>query len=326
MIVAVADQSQVAASRRVASDFAAEHGADEAAVGRVALIATEMATNLLKHATRGELVISRYDDASGAGIELLGLDKADGMANVPRSMEDGYSTAGSPGTGLGAIRRQADQFEVFSRPGLGTAILARIAAGKPGKAAAPLVGAVLAPYPGETACGDAWAFGLATGKPTLMAVDGSGHGVLAADAAAIAVRVFHDRLGDNPTLLVEDIHRALAPTRGAAVAVAQVDRAGKVVRYVGIGNISGAILTGGEVRRMVSHNGTAGHIAPRIREFTYPYSAGAAILLHSDGLSNRWDMAHYPGLAASHPSLVAGVLYRDHRRGRDDASVVVMRT
>ncbi len=119
---------------------------------------------------------------------------------------------------------------------------------------------------------------------------------------------------------------ALVPTRGAPVAVAQLDRAEKVVRYVGVGNISAAILFGGEVRRMVAHNGTAGHIAPRLREFTYPYTPGSAVLLHSDGLSTRWDMAHYPGLAASHPSLVAGILYRDHRRGRDDASIVVMRT
>jgi hypothetical protein len=76
---------------------------------------------------------------------------------------------------------------------------------------------------------------------------------------------------------------------------------------------------------MVSHNGTAGHVAPRIREFTYEFDADPLVILHSDGLATRWDIASYPGLTVQHPSLVAGVLLRDHRRGRDDASVVAMR-
>jgi hypothetical protein len=76
---------------------------------------------------------------------------------------------------------------------------------------------------------------------------------------------------------------------------------------------------------MVSHNGTAGHLAPRIREFTYPFTGKPLVILHSDGLSTKWGLADYPGLAASHPSLIAGVLFRDHRRGRDDATVVAVR-
>ena len=76
---------------------------------------------------------------------------------------------------------------------------------------------------------------------------------------------------------------------------------------------------------MVSHNGTVGHIAPRIREFTYDFAGNPLVILHSDGLTSRWDLAAYPGLASQHPSLIAGVLLRDHRRARDDASVVAVR-
>ena len=65
---------------------------------------------------------------------------------------------------------------------------------------------------------------------------------------------------------------------------------------------------------MVSHNGTAGHVAPRIREFTYEFTGNPLVILHSDGLTTRWDLAAYPGLASQHPSLIAGVLLRDHRR------------
>jgi hypothetical protein len=124
--------------------------------------------------------------------------------------------------------------------------------------------------------------------------------------------------------LVEAIHRALAPTRGAALAVARIDIAARVVRFVGVGNIGAVLASGGEVRRLASNNGTAGHIAPRIREFTYPFSSKPLVILHSDGLSARWEIDAYPGLE-SHPSLVVGVIFRDHRRGRDDATVVAMR-
>jgi hypothetical protein len=148
---------------------------------------------------------------------------------------------------------------------------------------------------------------------------------LAAVAVEAATKGFESNPGGDCTRLMEDIHRALAPTRGAAVAIARVDVALRLVRFVGVGNIAAALYSQGTVRRMVSHNGTAGHIAPRIREFTYPWSADATVILHSDGLSAKWDLDAYPGLAASHPSLIAGVLFRDHRRGRDDAAIVVMR-
>jgi hypothetical protein len=99
-----------------------------------------------------------------------------------------------------------------------------------------------------------------------------------------------------------------------------------MVRFVGVGNIGAVLASGGESRRMASYNGTAGHVAPRIREFTYPFTGRPLVIMHSDGLSARWDINAHPGLAANHPSLVAGVLFRDHRRGRDDAAVVAMRT
>jgi len=323
MIASIADPSQVSAARRAAADFARASGFDEMATGRIALVATEMATNLLKHAAAGEIVIDNFADRDGTGLELLSLDKGPGIADLGRALADGFSTAGSPGNGLGAVRRQCDQFAIWSRPGLGTAAVARFQ--RQGPSGSVALGAVVQPCPGEAVCGDGWAFGTPAAGPTLLMVDGSGHGPLAATAANAAAKVFEGNLSGDCSRLMEDIHRALAPTRGAAAAIARIDMAQRLVRFVGVGNIAAALVSQGFVRRMVSHNGTAGHIAPRIREFTYPWSGSATIILHSDGLSAKWDLDAYPGLAASHPSLIAGVLFRDHRRGRDDASIVVMR-
>lgn len=323
MLASVSDRSHVAAARRAAADAAVLAQLDKTRIGRVELIATEMATNILKHATQGHISISPYRDAQGSGLELVAFDKGPGIADTQRALTDGVSTAGSPGTGLGAIQRQADHFAIYSRPGLGTAVLARC--GTVVESVDAIVGAVNDPYPGETKSGDDWAFTTSQGGPTLFMIDGSGHGSIAALAADTAIKAFRGNATLQPVILGDRIHRALAPTRGGAIALARLNAAGRSVQYVGVGNITGVMFDGANVSRMVSNNGTAGHLTPRIREFTYGYQSEPTIVLHSDGLSAKWDMKDYPGLSSSHPALIAAVLFRDHRRGRDDATIVVLR-
>jgi anti-sigma regulatory factor (Ser/Thr protein kinase) len=327
VITRVLDESGVGEARRSAIAVARAKGADSRIQGRIALVVTEIATNLLKHAGAGMIVVDGFADVDGSGIEILAFDTGAGMADLARCLEDGYSTAGSPGTGLGAIARQSDHFAVYSREALGTALMARFLLSAPaaGRQRAQL-GFVRVPYPGESVCGDCWAS--CAGRWVLVA-DGSGHGVEAAHAAEIAIRIFSEaspagEIGAGVRLL-ERIHKALAPTRGAAVALAAIDDEAGLVRFVGIGNIAGTLVTNGQSRHMVSHNGTAGHVAPRIREFTYPFTGTPLVILHSDGLGTKWALDDYPGLAACHPSLIAAILYRDHRRERDDATVVALR-
>jgi anti-sigma regulatory factor (Ser/Thr protein kinase) len=325
MITTVADASQVAEARRLVSDFARTAGITEPRIAEIAIVVTELATNLLKHAASGQILAGHYDDGTGSGLQLLALDRGKGMTDVGRCMADGYSTAGSPGNGLGAIARLADDLQIYSRPGLGTAIMARFLQYAAGRVRRTLLGSALAAYPGEKICGDGWAFDETENFRTIMLADGAGHGAEAARAAQIAVQAFLANPAEPCEELMGSVHRALMPTRGAAVAIARIDAAAGIVRYVGVGNISGLLITDAAARHMVSHNGTAGHVAPRIREFTYQFTANPTVLLHSDGLTSRWDLGAYPGLAQQHPSLVAGVLLRDHRRPRDDASVTVVR-
>ena len=321
----IRDASEVGEARRKAAGLARRKGLAPDVEARVSLVATEMATNLLKHAGGGQVAIGEFTDAEGSGLELLALDKGTGMADVARYLADGFSTAGSPGTGLGAIARNSDNYAIYSRPGTGTAVMARFLVASGVVPDAPGIGVVIDTYPGESICGDGWVTANGRRGATLLLVDGSGHGSHAAHAAETAVQAFAENIDKECVPLVEAIHRALAPTRGAALAVARLDTDAQVVRVVGVGNISAMVATGGETRRMASYNGTAGHVAPRIREFAYPFTGRPLVILHSDGVSARWEIDAYPGLAACHPSLVAGVIFRDHRRGRDDASVVAMR-
>jgi anti-sigma regulatory factor (Ser/Thr protein kinase) len=323
MFTEVSDSSQVAAARRKVGELAIRIGLPQARIDQLAIVVTELATNLLKHGGGGHIHASHCDDAGGTGLELLALDRGTGMANPARCMQDGYSTAGSPGNGLGSIARLADTLQIYTRSGQGSAVMCRFIT-RPAPTRHGILGAALAPYPGEQVCGDSWSWSDTRRGLTIMLADGSGHGIEAARAAELAVRTFIQNAEVSCEDLVDRIHRALTATRGAAVAVARIDRAERVVRFVGLGNISAVLACPDKPRHMVSHNGTAGHVAPRIREFTYEFTEDPLVIMHSDGLTSRWNLAHYAGLMSHHPSLIAGVLLRDHRRGRDDASVVVV--
>ncbi len=326
MFLEVADRSRVAEVRRRAVQAATALGLGAREEGRVALVATELASNLVKHSNGGEIVIGAFDDSDGKGLELLALDKGPGIADLNRALSDGHSTSGTAGTGLGAIRRNADAFAISSGFGRGTAVMARLRCdGKGRPQGGYLICGLSAPYPGESVCGDGWAARPTAAAITVLMADGVGHGPEANKAAQASIAIFSERSGQPVEEVARAIDRALAATRGAAIAVAEIDAISEQVNFVGIGNIAAALIDGGAVRRMISNNGTAGHVAPRIRAYQYPFRGSPALILHSDGLSARWDLNDYPGLLTAHPSLIAGILYRDFRRGRDDASIVVVR-
>jgi hypothetical protein len=260
---------------------------------------------------------------------VLALDRGPGMVDVGACLRDGYSTGGTAGTGLGAVVRLSDTFDIHSAPGQGTAILARIAlraALPPHTAAAALSwGGLCVPAPGETASGDSWSLAYERLPLRLVVADGLGHGPLAAKAAA-AVLAAASAAPDAPLPdLLKRMHAAASPTRGAAAAVAELAPDAGQLRFAGVGNIAGTIIGAGRVRRAVSHSGTLGHALLRVQQFEYPFPRGSLLVVNSDGLVSSWSLDSYLGLLARHPALIAGILYRDFRRGRDDTTVVVIR-
>lgn len=336
----VEEASQTGEARRLAVALAQDLGFDETRAGEVAIVVTEAATNLVKHARQGELLFRPLADGPRRGLEVVALDRGPGLADVERAAGDGYSTAGSPGTGLGAMRRLASRLDLHSLPGAGTTAVAvlwaddpaarvggRSAAGAAPRAEQPAmdVGAVSLPHPSERVCGDAWALRWTADGAVLLLADGLGHGPAAEEAAAAVVASFAEDPGRAPGDIVQAAHEAARSTRGAAVAVAQVDARGGRVRYAGVGNISGVLLGGARQQHMVSHSGTVGHQLRRVQEFTYEWGPDAVLVMHSDGLTTSWRLDRYPGLLRRHPALVAATLYRDASRGRDDATVVVLR-
>ena len=351
---AIADASSVAFARRGAVEAARRIGLDETHAGRVALIVTEAATNVLKHARHGEILVREIcevpaeinGDAQAApgaarrcGIELIALDNGPGISDLSAAFIDGTSSAGTPGTGLGAMRRLSSDFAIYSQPGAGTTVRMFVhndippAPGTAGPGAIDS-GGIGVPYPGEEVCGDAWTVVADARGLTICVIDGLGHGPDAHRAARVGIDVVHLHSTRTPTDLVERMHAAMRPTRGAAVAVARIDLASARVTFVGIGNISASVTAADErdgiggaprARQLVSHNGIVGHNVRKIQEFETPWSRDAMLVMHSDGLGTRWQLERYPGLANQRASLIASTLYRDFSRRHDDASVVVLK-
>lgn len=329
-LVAVDDPSAVGEARRLSQRLVSDLGFGATDAGRVALVVVELATNILKHAGHGAIVFRMVESSGRSGVEVLALDSGPGMHNVNACLRDGYSTAGSPGTGLGAISRLADTFEIYSGPEVSTAVLARLFAGERKEDVTEHihVGAVCVPVRGESHPGDGWAVEDRHSPAYVLVADGLGHGPSAAKAAEAALTVFQNKKNDErPESILARAHGALRATRGAAVSIASLDFDKRVVHYAGVGNVAARIVEPGSnnSRSLVSQNGTVGVEMRKVQEFSYPWSESAVLIVHTDGIGTRWDLSRYPGLLARDPALVAGVLYRDYRRNSDDATVVVVR-
>ncbi|MDX2407744.1 ATP-binding SpoIIE family protein phosphatase [Streptomyces microflavus] len=341
-----ADPEMPSAARGAAATLARRIGLEGYRASEVALAVTEAATNLQRHATDGALLLRVLRTPDRAGVEFVTVDTGPGMADVDAALADGTSTAGTLGIGLGAVARLADVFDIHSVPGRGTVIAAQFwareavaeMAGKPSVASG-----LTRPISGETTCGDAWAVRVdpgadhdprsgpapstASAEPAILVMlcDGLGHGPMAALAGEAAVKAFRGSAARHPEGLLRDIHTALRGTRGGAVAVARIEPSAQRLLYCGIGNVSGVLLGPESRNSLLSAPGIVGQQMRSLRTFELPLKPGGALVMHSDGLTERWRADDVPGLLRHTPAVMAGQLLREAGVRRDDAGIVVVK-
>ena len=318
----VEDASAVAACRQAVQNMAERLRFPAARIGQLALAVTEAASNLHKHAEQGSLLLCVNRDGPQPGIDLVTIDAGPGVRDVSAALRDGHSTAGTLGIGLGAIQRLADFADMYSRPGHGTSLVARFCVSPP--VSQPRWAGLIRPITGETECGDAYGVVPADGAVTAVLCDGLGHGPLAAAAAAAGVAAVLDDPAGEPAALLERVHQRMSGTRGGAVGVVQVS--GQLARFAGLGNVAASIVSDGQRKSMVSIPGIAGVQARTIRQFEYDVPPGSAVIVHSDGVSSRWEAAALPALEARDPLLIAAVLLAEAGVHRDDAGVLVLKS
>lgn len=289
----------------------------------LAIVATELASNLYKHAADGVVLLRAVRAAGDAGVELVATDSGPGMADLALSARDGHSTAGTLGIGLGAIARQSSELDAFSRPGRGTVLTVSVWGRQP--VPTRWAAGLTRPIAGETVSGDGYAIREVDGRRQVMLCDGLGHGPLAAASSHAMVAAFQDAPADGPAAVLGHAHRAVSHSRGAVAAVVQMDPDGQVT-CASVGNIAGWVVDATGRRGMAAQPGIVGDRQRRtIREYRHPLAGDAVVVLHTDGVTDRWDLAEYPGLLRRGPLVVAATLLRDAASRRDDAGVLVAR-
>jgi anti-sigma regulatory factor (Ser/Thr protein kinase) len=339
--ISITENSQVGEARRLAIHLANKLKFSEGKTAKIAIIVTEAANNLIKHTPLGgEILLGPLQLDDQALINIFALDQGPGISNIQLCLQDGYSTAGTPGTGLGAIKRLADDFDLHTQVGLGTILWAQVKTFLPSssqlnnkavssKALWLETGAVCIPIAGEKLCGDGWLTHIdsVNGIGWCLVVDGLGHGEGAYEASQETLRIFNLHKNNNISLvdMMQKFHVALTKTRGTALALAKIDWAQKQLDYIGIGNISAVILTPRKRQSLISFGGIMGHSMRKLQTFSYPFPAGALLIMHSDGLISHWDLQRYQGLSQKPAPIIAGLLYRDYKRGRDDVTVIVVK-
>jgi anti-sigma regulatory factor (Ser/Thr protein kinase) len=322
--ISIEHEADIGAVRRRFVALAAAAGLDENRTSDAALIATELASNVIRHARHGGALIGPITEGARRGVAIAAWDRGPGM-DVAACLRDGMSTAGTAGVGLGAVSRLATSWDAYAPRGHGAVVVARVFPARSSHRARFATGGVCVPYPGLAVSGDAWATHELGHVLTVVACDGLGHGDGAAAAATAALDAFRTRPDAAPAAILERAHAAARATRGAAATVVRLDLTAREATIAAVGNVT-AWIYGDTQRQLVAQHGTLGQALPsRLREERYPFPPGALLVIASDGLKSRLELAGYPGLAACDPLAAAAVLWRDYHRGRDDATAVVVR-
>ncbi len=319
--IPVTDTTQVGEARRAIARIAGTAGLSETDAGAAAIVANELANNLVHYGKDGAILVQARPGQ--AIVEILSIDRGPGIADVGRSLRDGFSTGGTPGNGLGAVKRMSAEFDIYSQPEVGTVVYSAIGTLE----ALPkfqCVGLALA-APAETVCGDAWRVRSSNDSIQFVMADGLGHGPDAAEASDRACDVLNADAAVEPQVALHQAGGLLASTRGAAVAIGTWSRPAATLKYAGAGNISGVVVHSGRSHGLLSHHGIVGKQMRTPRQADYEAPADAVLVLHSDGIQTRWSPSDWPGLFSRHPAIIAACILRDCVRGKDDASVLVIR-
>lgn len=337
---ALNEETHIGAARRIVRRCSSEMGFDERQLAEIDIAVQEIGSNAMKFARgTGQLFCSRTDDTlEPAGLEIIYWDKGPGIEDTFVAIEDGYTTTGSLGAGLGAIRRMADEFHIYSivesqtrkltmygRTTNGTTIVFRkhlVVSSKTTQGRKPLWGAMTRPINGQEHNGDAYIIERFGDRQLLAIIDGLGHGMGAMEAAREAVASIEQNAMQPVETIIRAAHNALRSTRGAVAGVALIDCATGVIEYAGIGNTDFRAFGGRETLRFISLNGTLGSRMERVKVFKEQLPKVATIIMSTDGVSERWDAENYPGLLGLHPQMLCASVMRDFSRPNDDATII----
>jgi len=320
--IAVVDQAAVSLVREAVRRAAAgrlEHTAAESLVSA----ASELAHNQLRHAGSGQVAVRAIERAGVVGVEVIAADPGPGIAAPTAALRGELASPGGLGAGLSAAARLCDELDIDVRRGEGTCLWAR-------KYASPLPRSEIAIlgrcHRDEQVSGDHAAFARVGDRLVLAVIDGLGHGSAARAASDPAARLVRDTPGAGPADVLRRCDDALRPTRGAAMAVLELDLAHLTALHAGAGNVATHLYQGRDATRFTGAARVVGghRQSAALREEPATLAARHVVVMFSDGLSNRLDLAD-PVLRLQHPLIIADDLLTRFGQANDDALVLVAR-
>jgi len=125
IVLQVSEPVDNALAISAARQLCAEIGFVETEQFLIASVVSELATNIIHYAGRGEILLKRVQDGGTCGIEVLARDNGPGIADLEKALTDNYSTGGTLGLGLPSVKRIMDEFTIESAPGKGVRCLSR---------------------------------------------------------------------------------------------------------------------------------------------------------------------------------------------------------
>jgi len=341
LILEIDSDADVGVCRRKSVSLAGQLGFDDVKIGEVAILVSELVTNVLKHGGgKGRIMICQLqDDQNRKAIEIWCCDQGDGIQNVEKAMHDGFTNKQTLGIGLGTIRRFSDIFEI--NPKLNDTRISTVL--KPinnykhcirivkwipenhwkGTNRNLITGAVSRCKPGEILNGDSYVISNLSSDKTIAAIiDGLGHG----KEAHMASNIIKEQILLKSELplneLINYTHQAARGTRGAVIGLVYINIETSKLYFVGIGNIEGFILSPSSKKSLISFGGILGHNIRTPQIFEFPFKSGDAVCLFSDGINTRWNTDEINW--KEHPQKIADFLINNYSRSNDDATVLII--
>ena len=319
------DRSYFAIIKKEVHVLAVSAGFNVGRIGEIDIVVAEMVSNLVKHAGGGQLLVKLVMEGGMQGIEIISIDNGPGMVDVTRMVADGVSTKNTLGHGLGAMRRLADVFQVYSLKDWGTVILVRVFEEEQTIYTKPSrieIRSVVTPKPGEHECGDGFHSIVTSQRVKLFLGDGLGHGREAAKVVKLAIEAFEKCEETEPQEIIRYIDQEVKKTRGLVATIAIFDLSEQKWRICGVGNISTKINSPTSSKGYMAYNGIIGLNLPNtLNALELDYEKGQHLIMCSDGLKSRWDTIRYPAILRYDLSVLSATLLKDYARYTDDMSV-----
>jgi anti-sigma regulatory factor (Ser/Thr protein kinase) len=324
------DRSFVAFVKREIHQQAVKAAFSPTRVGNIDIIVSELTSNIIKHAERGELLYKFSEENNYKLLEIICIDGGSGIKDIAHSMKDGVSATKTLGNGLGALQRLSDTFQVYSVVKWGTICYCKIYSepyASPLDSSFIKFKALNVSMPGQKVSGDGFDVEFNKDHTRIFMGDGLGHGKEAHDAVQLAISNFKLSNTNDPKEILRHIHEPAKKSRGLVGTAVVADHQLKKWTMCGIGNISTRLYEGVETKSYVSYNGIIGlNIPTTLKNHESELGKHQCLIMSSDGISKRWELSQFPAILRYDPLMLAAVIYKECARKIDDMSILIART